>query len=72
LNAIEFGALARSWRYVWNSQKVCEAYISSHPAKETRYAEAHQKRPVDRFLAQVYYKFLQCHGLIVDADEEVT
>jgi hypothetical protein len=22
LNAIELGALARSWRYVWNSQKV--------------------------------------------------
>lgn len=32
---------------------------------------AHQKRAVDRLLAQVYYEFLQCHGLIVDANEEV-
>lgn len=29
---------------------------------------SYQKRPIDRFLAQVYYEFLQCHGLIVDAD----
>ena len=31
----------------------------------------HQKRTVDRLLAQVDYKLLQCHGLIVDANEEV-
>jgi hypothetical protein len=31
-----------------------------------------QKRAVDRLLAQVYYEFLQSHGLIVDADEQVT
>jgi hypothetical protein len=32
----------------------------------------HQKRAIHRFFAQVYYEFLQCHGLIVDADEQVT
>ena len=32
---------------------------------------AHQKRAVDGLFAQVYYEFLQGHGLIVDANEEV-
>ena len=41
-------------------------------ANKTRYPQAHQKRAVDRLLAQVYYEFLQSHGLIVDADEQVT
>jgi hypothetical protein len=32
----------------------------------------HQKRAVDRLLAQVNYELLKGHGLVVDADEEVT
>lgn len=40
-------------------------------AEDTVSWGAHQKRAVDRLLAQVYYEFLQCHGFIVDANEEV-
>jgi hypothetical protein len=32
---------------------------------------AHQKRAIDGLLAQVDYEFLQGHGLVVDANEEV-
>jgi hypothetical protein len=68
---MELGALARSWRYVWKSQKVCGILVPTRASERHSVLEAHQQRPVDGLLAQVYYEFLQCHGLIVDADEEV-
>jgi hypothetical protein len=38
---------------------------------ETRWQGAHQQRAVHRLLAEVDYKLLQGHGLVVDADEQV-
>jgi hypothetical protein len=32
---------------------------------------AHQQRPIDRLLAQIYNELLQGHRLVIDADEEV-
>jgi hypothetical protein len=31
----------------------------------------HQKSAIDRLFAQIYYEFLQCHGIIVDGDEQM-
>ena len=48
-----------------------EGGLAGAAANKTRYPEAHQKRAVDRLLAQVYYELLQGHGLVVDGDEQV-
>ena len=49
------------------------AYISTRMPASGRHSVrgAHQQRAVDGFLAQVYYEFLQRHGLVVDANEQV-
>jgi hypothetical protein len=31
----------------------------------------HQKGAIDRLFAQIYYEFLQCHGIIVDGYEQM-
>jgi hypothetical protein len=47
-------------------------HVSTHVGpSETRGRAAHQQRAVHRLLAEVDYKLLQRHGLVVDADEQV-
>lgn len=69
LKECELGSAARSCKYVWKSQKVYTHGLATTIL--TPACRAHQQRPVHRLLAQVYYEFLQRHGLIVHADEEV-
>jgi hypothetical protein len=40
-------------------------------AQETLCPETHQQCAIDGLFAQVYYELFQCHGLIVDANEQV-
>ena len=41
------------------------------PHCRRRRGEVYQQGSIDRLLAQVYYEFLQGHGLVVERDEQV-
>jgi hypothetical protein len=47
------------------------AHLASRSAWSQSRRGVYQQGPVDRLLAQVYYEFLQGHGLVVDRDEQV-